>query len=74
MLGLWIRPWKGEWVCGEVIAVSGADLVCRTLEGMVFRFPMGELAKAETLSRPPYRRRQNTPPAGYQLTAKGMSA
>lgn len=42
MLGLWVRPWKGEWVCGEVVAVSGDDLVCRAMDGSVFVCSLGQ--------------------------------
>lgn len=35
--GAWVRPWPGERVVGEVIAVSGDDLLCRTVDGQRFQ-------------------------------------
>ena len=36
-VGAWIRPWPGEKVAGEVVAVSGEDLLCRCINGDLFR-------------------------------------
>lgn len=36
-VGAWVRPWPGEKVVGEVVAVSGEDYLCRCVNGELFR-------------------------------------
>lgn len=36
MVGLWLRPWQGEKLVGEILAVSGDFLVCRAPGGAEF--------------------------------------
>lgn len=36
MIGFWIRPWPGEKLVGEVVALSGEHLICRAPGGVEF--------------------------------------
>ena len=40
MLGLWIRPWPGERVVAQIVAVSGDMLECRSPGGAQFQVEM----------------------------------
>lgn len=35
-VGNWIRPWAGELLVGEVLAVSGDQVLCRASGGVRF--------------------------------------
>lgn len=42
MIGHFIQPWPGESLLGEVIAVSGENLVCRAKGGILFEVNIAE--------------------------------
>ena len=43
MLGCWIRPWRGETLCGVVVAVSGERLICRSPGGFQFEVLLADV-------------------------------
>lgn len=43
ILESWIRPWKGELVVGQVMALSGDHVLCRTANGFEFRVAMSHV-------------------------------
>ena len=45
MLGCWIRPWRGEALVGQVMAVSGDELVCRSAGGFQFIIRLADLKR-----------------------------
>ena len=70
MLGKWIRPWRGEPLCGLVIAVSGEELICRAPGGFEFRVLLQDVRMGRAKSYPDC----PPPPQGYyhyRLTEKG---
>lgn len=43
MVGTWVRPWKGEALVGEVVAVSGDLAICRTPSNTEFAVQMAQI-------------------------------
>lgn len=74
MLGCWVRPWRGETLCGTVVAVSGDYLICRAPGGFEFRIRIAdfEAGKVERYASDPTATRG--PSRAYRLTGKGMDA
>lgn len=58
VVGKWVRPWPGEGLIAEIIAVSGDWLICRAPGNLELRMPLtavGTLYRSEHACRSSYR-------------------
>lgn len=47
-IGSWVRPWRGEYLVAEIVALSGEWYLCRALNGD--RFQIRQSAHPEVLT------------------------
>jgi hypothetical protein len=74
MLGNWIRPWPGELVAGQIIAVSGEWLICRAPGGVEFHVRLSDVKNGMVMAKRPRRRIMERTLLGYRLTPKALAS